>query len=244
MQTPENPTSTSTSSKTSPELIAVAIVVAGGLVAAAIIYTNMNTPAPQVVTAPATAPAAAEAVDPASVVIEREGYPSLGDPKAPILMVEYSDFSCGFCKRHNDATKAAIIEQYVKTGQVHYIRKDLITVGTPLTAEAAYCAQDQDAYWEYHDVLYANQETDRSRWTDESVHVGYASDIGLDTTTFADCLAADTHADKVAASSQEAARYGGSGTPFFLLNGNPVSGAQPLSAFEQAFKVLGTATAE
>ena len=234
-----NESSTQNTSKASPEYIAAAIVVAGGLIAAAIMYTNFNTPAPSAVTAPAPLPATAEAVDPDSVVIEREGYPSLGDPDAPILLVEYSDFSCSFCKRHNDATKAALIEQYVETGQVHYVRKDLITVGTPLTAEAAYCAQDQDAFWEYHDVLYANQEADRPRWSDESVLVGYATDLGLDTDIFTDCLATDTHADKVAASSQEAAQYGGSGTPFFLINGNPVSGAQPLSAFAQAFSVLG-----
>lgn len=229
--------------KSSPELIAIAIVVAGGLVAAAIIYTSLGAANPAPAAAPAGAPAEAEPVDPDSVVIEVDGYPTLGDPDAPLQMVEYSDFSCGFCKRFNDETKQAIIDTYVDAGLVHYVRKDLITVGTPLTAEAAHCAGDQNAYWEYSGTLYAAQETDRGAWNQEATLVGYAEDLGLDATAFAECLAEDTHADKVAASSREAAQYGGSGTPFFLVNGNPVSGAQPFSAFEQAFASLGV-TAE
>lgn len=236
---PNETTTVPQPSKSSPEYIAAAIVIAGGLIAAAVVYTNINSaPAPTPAAPTTTQPAAAETVDPDSIVVDLEGYPSLGNPDAPILMVEYSDFSCGFCKRHNDETKQDIIEQYVDTGVVHYVRKDLITVGTALTAEAAYCAQDQDAYWEYHDVLYSKQDTDRTVWTQEATLVGYATELGLDTDAFANCLANDTHAEKVTAASQEAAGYGGSGTPFFLLNGNPVSGAQPFSAFEQAFAAL------
>lgn len=230
----------------SPEYIAAAIVIAGGIVAAAILYVNMgagNAPQAAVAPAPEQGAPAEQVNDPDSVVVDLEGYPSLGDPEAPILMVEYSDFSCSFCKRHNDETKQRIIDTYVETGLVHYVRKDLITVGTPMTAVAAHCAGDQDAYWEYHDVLYAKQSTDGSTWNQTATFVSYADELGLDTDAFRTCLSEDRYRDRVAASSREASRYGGNGTPFFLVNGNPVSGAQPLPAFEQLFNSLGV-TAE
>lgn len=93
-----------------------------------------------------------------------EGFPGLGDPNAPVVLVEYSDFSCGFCKRHNDQTKQQIIANYVDSGQVYYVRKDFISVGTSLSAEAAYCAGEQDAYWDMADILYANQSEDARTW--------------------------------------------------------------------------------
>lgn len=102
-----------------------------------------------------------------------EGYPSLGDADAPLTLVEYSDFSCSFCKRYNDQTKQLIIENYVDKGLVYYVRKDFITVGVSLAAEAAYCAGEQDTYWEFAELLYRNQSTDSRTWANSTTYLKY-----------------------------------------------------------------------
>ncbi len=92
--------------------------------------------------------------------IEIENWPTLGEDTAPVLMVEFSDYTCPFCKRFADDTKPAIIEQYVDAGIVQFVRKDFITVGGPvgaLAAQAALCAGEQGQYWEYHALLTERQ---------------------------------------------------------------------------------------
>lgn len=84
-------------------------------------------------------------------------WPTLGDSDAPILMIEYSDFACPFCKRFVEQTKPSIIREYIDTGLVQYVRKDFIAVGGQKAAEAAHCAGDQGAYWEYHYLLTERQ---------------------------------------------------------------------------------------
>lgn len=109
----------------------------------------------------------------ADIVTNIDGFPGLGDPDAPVVLVEYSDFSCGFCKRHNDQTKQQIIANHVETGEVYYVRKDFISVGTSLSAEAAHCAGEQDAYWDMVDVLYANQTADARSWNNPESYRKY-----------------------------------------------------------------------
>ncbi len=86
-----------------------------------------------------------------------DGFPTMGDPNAPVLIVEYSDFACPFCGRFHNGSKREIVSEYVDTGKVLFVRKDFITVGGNSAAEAAHCAGDQGAYWEYADLLYTNQ---------------------------------------------------------------------------------------
>lgn len=93
----------------------------------------------------------------AAVSVDEAGWPTLGDDNAPVTIVEYSDFACPFCARFATQTKPQIVEQYIESGQVRFVRKDFIAVGGNKAAEAAHCAGDQGAYWEYHDLLIARQ---------------------------------------------------------------------------------------
>jgi protein-disulfide isomerase len=175
-------------------------------------------------------------IDPASVVLDLEGFPSLGSVDAPVLMVEFSDFACPFCKRFVDDTKELILKDYVDKGLVRFVRKDFITVGGTAgakAAEAAHCAGDQGKYWEYQQALLSRQTEDRANWTDIQIHTGYARSIGLNATTFLECLNSTKYADKVITSTNEAASFGARGTPHFFINGIPVSGAQPYGVFKQ-----------
>jgi len=211
-----------------------AIILAGAMVTGAIIFTSgESATAP---TAATTNQPGAEEPAPIDVSVDTDGFASLGDPEAPILLVEYSDYACPFCKRFNDETKPQIVQKYVDEGIVRFVRKDFIAVGGDRAAEAAHCAGDQGAYWEYNNILMENQTADRGNWADAAVHRGYAATLGLDADALIACFEDRTHQAKVTASTQEGAENGASGTPYFVVNDIPVSGAQPFSVFEQAIQ--------
>lgn len=213
-----------------------AIILAGAMVTGAIIFTNTESATTTTPPTAATGQPAAEEQAPIDVSVVTEGFYSLGDPDAPVLLVEYSDYACPFCKRFNDETKPQIVQNYVDEGLVRFVRKDFIAVGGDRAAEAAHCAGDQGAYWEYNDILMANQAADRGNWASADVHRGYATTLGLDADALVACFEARTHQAKVAASTAEGAQNGGSGTPYFVVNDIPVSGAQPFAVFEQAIE--------
>ena len=90
------------------------------------------------------------------------GSPILGNPSAPITIVEFGDYQCHQCYNWFHNTKPSIIsENYIDTGKVNLVFVDLAFLGrdSPKAAEASYCAEDQNAYWEYHDLLYISQES-------------------------------------------------------------------------------------
>lgn len=166
---------------------------------------------------------------------------TLGDPEAPVTIVEYTDFQCPFCRRHFEETFSQIVENYVDTGTVRYVFKDF-----PLTsihpqareaAQAARCAGDQAAFLGMHDLLFERQDAWSNR-TPTDIFIGYAEELGLDEATFDECLTSEKYAEAVDADLQEGAALGITGTPAFFLNGYPLSGAQPYSVFVQAIDSL------
>jgi len=166
---------------------------------------------------------------------------SIGDPNAPVTIVEYTDFQCPFCSRHFQETYPQIRENYVDEGLVHYVFKDFplnnIHPQASLAAQAARCAGDQESFVEMHDLLFARQ----NEWSGKSptdIFAGYAEELGIDRAAFEQCLADGTHADAVDADLQEGVQLGVTGTPAFFINGYPVSGAQPYSLFERAIESL------
>lgn len=163
---------------------------------------------------------------------------AIGDPDAPVVIIEYTDFQCPFCSRHYQQTFGQIKEQYVDKGLVYYVFKDF-----PLTnihpqavkaAEAARCAGDQDAYPEMHGKLFSSQ----SEWSGNSnaseIFIDYAGDLGLDIDKFAGCLESGQYESAVLQDLDEGSQLGVSGTPSFFINGHTMSGAQPFQLFQQA----------
>ena len=222
-------------------LIPFSIVIAGGLVAFAIFFGLSNQDGvdhvAQVTDTEVQPPQQAEELSPEDIEVTVEGFAALGDPDAPVLIAEYSDFACPFCARFFQQTKDQIVAEYVDAGIVQFVRKDFIAVGGDRAAEAAHCAGDQGAYWEYTAILYDNQAEDRGNWASADVHRGYAEELGLDAGALVACFEERTHQERVNQSSQEAVANGGQGTPFFVVNGIPISGAQPFNVFEQAIEL-------
>jgi protein-disulfide isomerase len=165
----------------------------------------------------------------------------LGDPDAPITIVEFTDFQCPYCSRHFQQTYPQILEEYVDTGIVRYVFKDFplnsIHAQADEAAQAARCAGEQGAFHEMHDVLFQRQMA-WSGQTPTALFVGYAEDIGLDSSAFEECLTSGKYADAVNADLDQGLQLGVTGTPAFFINGYLVSGAQPYSLFQQAIESL------
>ncbi len=167
-----------------------------------------------------------------------EGAYAMGDPNAPVVIVEFTDFQCPFCARHHSQTLPQIVANYVEAGLVYYVFRDF-----PLTsihpqavqaAEAARCAGDQGAFFAMYDRLFATQRSWSGRTDAAALFVEYAIDLGLNTTKFMTCLESQQHQTAVFADLELGSRLGVNGTPAFFINGYPLSGAQPYSTFVEA----------
>jgi len=193
---------------------------------------------------------------PTPVVVEdvsADDDPSWGPEDAPVTIVEFSEFLCPYCQRFAVETLPQIEQAY--EGKVRYVYRDFIVHGeTSLKiSEAAECADDQGKFWEYHDKLWEQYNTLVAHYQTVSEQPetgmndlvstlkGYASDLGLDTATFDDCLDTGKHTAEVQKDSQDGGAYGVGGTPSFFINGQLVVGAQPFANFKA---VIDAALAE
>ncbi|MDT8306258.1 MAG: thioredoxin domain-containing protein, partial [Anaerolineae bacterium] len=162
---------------------------------------------------------------------------SLGDPGAPVTIVEFTDYQCPYCARYSQETLPRVRADLVETGLVYYQLKDLpldIHPQAPRAAAAARCAGEQDAYWEMHDALFANQTEWASADGVDEAFGRLAVEIGLDSDPFDACVESERYAQAVQDNLSEAAALGVSGAPSFFIDGYPVRGAQPFELFEYA----------
>jgi protein-disulfide isomerase len=176
-------------------------------------------------------PTQAAAVAPASgertrLDVSLDDDPRLGPEDAPITIIEFSDFNCSFCRRWHEETYQALLETY--PGQILFVYRDFPVVGGYVAAQAANCAVEQDAFWEYHDALFSNGSAD------DGVDFGaIATQLGLDAEALVACIESGRYTAEVEADFREGADLGVSGTPTFFINGIPLVGAQPLLAFTE-----------
>lgn len=156
--------------------------------------------------------------------------PSFGAADAPITIIEFSDFECPFCQRYATQTHAQLIDTY--GDQIRFVYKDF-----PLTsihpqafpaALAAQCANEQGAFWAYHDLLFSQQLP-----LGDETYLAYAEQAGLDAAEFGACYEEQRYLAAVQADFDFATTLGVSSTPTFFINGIAVIGAQPFSVFAQ-----------
>jgi protein-disulfide isomerase len=167
---------------------------------------------------------------------------ALGDPNAPVVIHEYSDFGCGHCANFALGTKQRLEEEYIQTGNVYLVFHSVgALVGSPSTiqaAEAAYCAADQDAFWQYHDLLYANQValfSKRGANIIPTLEI-FADLLGLDPKTFNDCITGGKYQSLLSQDNVDARSSNISGTPSFLINGELLVGNQPYENFQEVIE--------
>lgn len=158
----------------------------------------------------------------------------LGEKKAKVTIVEFSDYECPFCGRFHQQTLPQIRENYIKTGKVKLIYRDFplgFHAQAQKAAEAAECAGEENKYYEMHDKLF----TDGVQGGVDSFKK-FAADIGLNTAKFNDCLDLGKMAAETQKDQSDGAQYGVTGTPGFFVNGQLISGAQPYQVFQQAIE--------
>jgi protein-disulfide isomerase len=159
--------------------------------------------------------------------IATAGAYSKGPARAPIELVEFSDFHCPFCKRV-EPTVEQVLKKY--EGKIRFVYKDFpidsLHPQARAAAEAARCAGEQGKYWEFHGKVYAGP-ADASPATMQA----YANDVGVDPAKFETCRSTRKYQTQVQADIAEGTKLGVNGTPGFFINGRFLSGAQPLEAF-------------
>jgi len=194
-------------------------------------------------------PQRAQGIGPAPAASDRvkvalgESY-AIGAANAPVTMVAFVDYECPFCKRFDVQTYPQLKKQYIDTGRLRYVIRDL-----PLefhkramkAAEASYCAAEQGKFWEMRDKLIANSER-----LNAELLPGYAKELGIAEERFRGCLDSGKYVPRLQKSLDDARALGITGTPTFVigksggdtLEGVKVVGAQPYATFDSHIKGL------
>lgn len=176
---------------------------------------------------------------------------SMGDPKAPVHLVEYSDYQCPYCRNFWEQTEPQIVDTYVSAGKVYFTSRSAGNwvsgnIGGGSTesqdaAMAAYCAADQGKYWEMYDALFTNViGEDAGSFTVRRLQL-IAEKVGLDMQTFNSCYSSDKYLNEVNQDMTDARDAGITGTPFFVITytaggqtkTDTIDGAQAFSVFQQ-----------
>ena len=123
-----------------------------------------------------------DSVGPAKITMEtfvENGSPVLGNPNAPITLVEFGDYQCHYCNVFFETIEGDIITNYVETGKVKIIFKDFNIIGSDSVnaSHGAHCAKDQGMFWEYHDILYSNWTGENNGWASPENLTIFAEEI-------------------------------------------------------------------
>jgi protein-disulfide isomerase len=195
-------------------------------------------PAAQVVQQP-TQPSA-----PTLVMVSLDDDPVLGSKDAPVTIVEFSDFQCPFCSRFYHDTLSQIEQNYIETGKVKIVYRDY-PLSFHQNAKAAHiaseCADEQNKFWSYHDVLFEKQTQWQSLAADAATQefLAYAEELGLEKDSFESCLGSSQAEQEVTKDFTDGSRYGTTGTPTFFIGNEKdgfvkIVGAQPYATFASA----------
>jgi protein-disulfide isomerase len=150
---------------------------------------------------------------------------TLGDPQAPVVVEVFEDFQCPSCKRFTEVIEPVILQTYVATGKVHYVFMQYPFIGNESlqAAKSALCAADQDRFWDYKQVLFANQTGENVGSFLDNRLVAFAGSLGLNEGDFRTCLQSDRHNATITAEFQRGNELGARGTPAVFVNGEYVA---------------------
>ena len=174
----------------------------------------------------------------------QNGSPIMGNPSATITIVEWGDYQCTFCYKFHQSTMNTIKQDFIETGKVKLVFKDFPLNGpdSVLAAEAAYCAQDQGKYWQYHDELYKNWGGERTGWITRESLDKFATTVSVDLEKFDKCLDDHKYLERVNQMYKFGKEIGIDATPSFLVFNNEkiikITGNQPLEVFLKSIDEL------
>jgi len=216
-------------------MLPASVVVAGLMISASIIYLVGSKNAPARVEAPAGGGQLAAVGGGPTEIGERDAV--LGDPGAPVTVIEYGDFQCPFCARFHSQVGERLREEYIAEGKVKMVFRNFQFLGPESTAaaEAAECAKDQGKFWAFHDAIY-DEETRDGREHNGNLNrdffVRTAQALDLNAGDFSSCIDSGKYAAQVAADTEAASAVGVNSTPTTYINGRLVRGAVPYEQFK------------
>lgn len=161
----------------------------------------------------------------------------LGNPDAPVTVVEFGDYQCPFCARFFKEVEPNLREEYIKTGKVKMIYRDFAFLGPESidAAMASQCAAEQKNFWGYHDALFAAESLDGQEHNgnlSEQLFKTIASGLGLDRTRFDACLSSQKYFKEIEKDYNDGVAAGVRGTPATFVNGKLLSGAAAYASFK------------
>ena len=165
---------------------------------------------------------------------------TMGDPDAPVHIIEYVDFQCPHCLEFWREAEPQLIEEFVNTGKVFFEYRAYAIIGPEsiLAAEGAYCAGDQNKFWEYHDTLFSNWSGENAGDFTKEKLISYAESIQLDMGSFEECLSEEKHKQTVEQDRDQAGADGVHATPTFIINGEKVEGSQPYDVLKHIIEEM------
>jgi protein-disulfide isomerase len=175
---------------------------------------------------------------------------TLGNPNAKVKIEVYEDFQCPSCKLYTDNVEPQLLQStYISGGQVYYefmqwpfIDTGSVTQESHQSANASMCALEQGRFWDYHDILFANQGAENGGSFTNKRLQAFAESLGLDMTKFNKCFSANTYSSEINADYQKGVAAGVNSTPSVFLNGKDVSPGQ-IPTYEQIKSAIDAALA-
>ena len=179
---------------------------------------------------------------------------ALGKPDAPLTVTEFSDVQCPHCQRWARTVEAQFIQEFVIPGKIRFVYRsmgDFLGQESLWAAEAMYCAEEQGAFWPYHDILFANppQQANSGAYSKERLvamaqALAQAQNLDLDVEAFRQCLEEGRYEERARQDQVDGLRFGVRGTPSFVFQTQDgrfflLEGAQPVEAFRYALRQLG-----
>lgn len=160
---------------------------------------------------------------------------SLGDPNAPVKITEFADFQCSYCYNVYLGAEDQLITSYIDTGIVYFTYKPVGFLGpdSDRSAAAAYCAAEQNAFWPYHDTLFANFSHSNAGGYAEGRLLSMADAVGMDRDALQQCIADGRGTAAMEAAGSEARALGITGTPAFMINDMIVGGEQTFAQLSE-----------
>lgn len=208
-------------------LVGMSIVVAGWLISRQIAINHLSSVSSN---QQATQPA-----KPAKVDIQiADNAAILGSKDAKVSVIIFADFQCPFCGRWQKETYPLLKSEYIDKGLVKLDYMDYAFLGdeSVRAAEAAKCAEDQGKFWEYHDLLFANQNGENEGAFTDAKLMQFAKNLKLQSSVFNACLTTEKHKSDVDADTQTGTTYGVDSTPTVFINGNRYEGIFKFSDYE------------
>jgi protein-disulfide isomerase len=171
----------------------------------------------------------------------KQGSPIIGNPTAPVTLIEFGDFQCEFCARFAKVTEPTINSTYIQTGKANMVFKHFVTHGEDsiTAAIASQCANEQGQFWNFYKMIYKNQGPENSGWANTENMKKFASQIpGLDKQKFDSCIDGQKYKSLVDNDMTLGVSLGMQGTPSFIIVKSDGSkpetllGAQPFPSFQ------------